>query len=69
MNADGTPGVAASVSAGASLGFLDDAGRIAITTGVVLLVIAGGLLFAGVRRRPAPSAPLGRPADATVAVA
>jgi hypothetical protein len=69
MNADGTPGVNASVSAGASLGFLDDAGRIAIASGVVLLVIAGALLVAGVRRRPAPSAPLGRASDASVAVA
>jgi hypothetical protein len=69
MNADGSPGVNASVSAGASLGFLDDAGRIAITTGVVLLVIAGGLLFAGVRRPP-EQMPLGRPVDpAAVAVA
>jgi hypothetical protein len=69
MNADGSPGVHAGVSAGASLGFLDDAGRVSITTGVVLLFIAGGLLYLGVRPRRDGGAPLGTLDQATVAVA
>jgi hypothetical protein len=69
MNADGSPGVHAGVSAGARLGFLGDAGRISITTGVVLLVIAGGLMYIGVRPRPGSGASLATPGHATVAPA
>ena len=67
MNADGSAGVDADLSAGASLGFLDEAGKISLTTGFVLLILAGGLLYAGVR--PRPSAPLGGTGPATVAAA
>jgi hypothetical protein len=63
MNADGSPGVHAGVSAGASLGFLDDAGRIAITTGVVLLILAGGLLYIGIRPRRGGGAAQPRPEE------
>ena len=67
MNADGSAGVDAGVSAGASLGFLDEAGKISLTTGFVLLFLAGGLLFAGVRPRRA--AALGGAGQAAVAAA
>ena len=67
MNADGTPGVDAGVSAGASLSFLDEAAKISLTTGFVLLIVAGGLLYIGVRTRP--GAPLGSTDQATVTVA
>lgn len=67
MNADGSAGVKAAISAGASLGFLDEAGKISLTTGFVLLILAGGLLFVGAR--PRRDAPLGYPGQATVAVA
>ena len=53
MNADGSRGVDASVEAGASVPFLDEAGWIAGGAGVLMLVLAGGLLFAAVRRPPA----------------
>jgi hypothetical protein len=67
MNADGSAGVDADLSAGASLGFLDEAGKISLTTGFVLLILAGGLLYAGVR--PGRSTPLGGTGQATVAAA
>jgi len=67
MNADGSAGVEAGISAGASLGFLDEAGKISLTTGFVLLILAGGLLFVGAR--PRRYAPLGDPGQATVTVA
>ena len=67
MNADGSAGVDADVSAGASLGFLDEAGKISLTTGFVLLFLAGGLLFAGVR--PRRDAALGSTGQAAVAAA
>jgi hypothetical protein len=51
MNADGSPGVDAGVSAGASLGWLDEAGWISLATGLILLAGAGGLLYLGVRPR------------------
>ena len=68
MNADGSTGVDTGVSAGASLGFLDDAGRIAITTGVVLLIGGLLLLFSGRPRRPLAS-PLGTTEHAAVTTA
>ena len=67
MNADGSAGVDAGISAGASLGFLDEAGKISLTTGFVLLILAGGLLYIGVR--PRRGAPLGGTDQATVTVA
>ena len=63
MNADGSPGVHAGVSAGASLGFLDDAGRIAITTGVLLFLLAAGLFYVGIRPPRDGAAPQLRPED------
>jgi hypothetical protein len=65
MNADASPGVDAGISAGAMVSWLDDAGWILAGTGTLLLVLAGGLLYAGVRpgrpgqrpEEPNPSAP------------
>lgn len=67
MNADGSAGVNTGISAGASLGFLDEAGKISLTTGFVLLFVAGGLLYVGARPRREGS--LGDMGRATVAVA
>jgi hypothetical protein len=67
MNADGSPGVDAGISAGARLGFLDEAGWISLGTGIALLAMAGGLLYVGVRRRD--GAALGDTDQATVTVA
>jgi hypothetical protein len=67
MNADGSAGVDTGIEAGASLGFLDEAGWISLGTGLVLLALAGGLLFVGVR--PRGGAPLGSTDQATVTVA
>jgi hypothetical protein len=49
MNADGSRGVDARVSAGAKVPFLAAVGWGAIGGGALLLVAAGGLLYAGVR--------------------
>jgi hypothetical protein len=64
MNADGSPGVDAGVSAGAQLGFLDELGWIGIGTGLLVLAGAAGFLYLGVRPprqrtpdEPNPSAP------------
>ena len=54
MNADGSPGVSADVSAGAELAFLEALGW-SLTGGGLLLLIAGGaLIVLGLRplRRP-----------------
>jgi hypothetical protein len=51
MNADGSRGVDAGVSAGVRLGWLDEAGLASLTTGFILLALAGGLVFVGVRSR------------------
>jgi len=58
MNADGSPGVDAGVSAGAMISWLDEAGWIVGGSGLLFLALAGGLLYAGVRppSRPAPPA-------------
>jgi hypothetical protein len=57
MNADGSAGVDAGVSAGARLPFLVWVGWGAVGGGLLLLVVAGGLMFVGLRaRRPAASA-------------
>jgi hypothetical protein len=50
MNADGSPGVDAGVSAGAKLGFLDELGWVGIGTGLLALAGAGGFLYLAVRR-------------------
>ena len=61
MNEDGSRGVDAGVSAGVRLGWLDEAGIASLSTGALLLVLAGGLLYLGVRPQrpdePKPSAP------------
>jgi hypothetical protein len=61
MNEDGSRGVDAEVSAGVRLGWLDEAGFVSLTTGAVLLLIAGALGALGVRRQrpeePKPFAP------------
>jgi hypothetical protein len=62
MNADGSTGVDASVSAGAELPWLDEAGWVSIGAGLLILAVAGGLVYVGVRRprderRPAAVAP------------
>jgi hypothetical protein len=67
MNADGSAGVDAGITAGASLGFIDEAGWISLGTGLALLALAGGLLFVGVR--PRGGTPLGSTDQATVTVA
>ena len=67
MNADGSAGVDAGISAGASIDWLDETGWISLGTGLFLLVIAGGLLYLGATTRP--GAPLGTPDQATVTVA
>jgi hypothetical protein len=67
MNADGSAGVDASISAGTRVGFLDEAGWISIGTGTLLLALAGGLLYLGVRPRRGSS--LGTPDQATITVA
>lgn len=50
MNADGSRGVDAGVSAGARLGFLPALGWSLLAGGVLLVLAAGGLLFLGTRR-------------------
>jgi hypothetical protein len=58
MNADGSKGVDARVSAGASVPFLDDLGY-SLTVASLLLLILGGTLLATVRLRRRPSSPDG----------
>jgi hypothetical protein len=52
MNEDGSRGVDAGISAGVRLGWLDEAGFVSLSTGFVLLLLAGGLVAVGVRSRP-----------------
>jgi hypothetical protein len=49
MNADGSPGVDAAVSAGVKLGFLDEAGWVLLGTGLLVLAGAAAFLYAGLR--------------------
>jgi hypothetical protein len=49
MNADGSPGVAADISAGAKLPFLTEVGWSAIGGGAILLIAAATLTLLGVR--------------------
>jgi hypothetical protein len=57
MNADGDAGVIADVSAGARVSFLDELGWAATGSGLLLLLVAGGLLTLGLRpsRRTLPT--------------
>jgi hypothetical protein len=50
MNADGSAGVDAAVSAGAEMPWLDEAGWTAIGGGLLILAVASGLIYVGVRR-------------------
>jgi hypothetical protein len=50
MNADGSAGVDAAVSAGAEMPWLDEAGWASIGAGLLLVAVAGGLIYVGVRR-------------------
>ena len=50
MNADGSPGVDAGISAGAKIPFLSELGWSAIGTGAVFVIAAAGLLVLGIRR-------------------
>jgi hypothetical protein len=56
MNADGSAGVDAGVSAGATADFLTPVAWGTLGGGVLLTAIAGGLLFAGLRRPKPPVA-------------
>jgi hypothetical protein len=68
MNADGSPGVDAGVRAGAHVAWLDTAGWGSLGGGVVLLLAAGALLYAGLRtpRPPRAGAETPGPLPATV---
>jgi hypothetical protein len=57
MNADGSRGVDADVSAGAKLPFLVPLAWSAIGGGIALLLAAGGLLYLGVRPPRQPQVP------------
>jgi hypothetical protein len=66
MNADGSPGVDADISAGAKVPFLDELGWTLVGSGALALAVGLGLLVLGIRRPRGPSgtAPVGRPAPA-----
>lgn len=59
MNADGSPGVAADISAGAKIPFLEELGWSAIGGGLLLVVATAGLIVLAVRppRNPSGKAP------------
>jgi hypothetical protein len=60
MNADGSPGVDAGISAGGKIPFLSELGWSAIGTGAVFLIATAGLLVLGIRRpRNRPGAEAG----------
>jgi hypothetical protein len=66
MNADGSLGVDADISAGADVPFLNELGWTALGSGAFVLVIGIALLVAGIRRpdKPSGSAPVGDTAPA-----
>jgi hypothetical protein len=66
MNADGSRGVDADISAGAKVPFLQELGWILAGTGGVALVIGVGLMVLGIRRprNPSGTAPVGDAAPA-----
>lgn len=66
MNADGSAGVDAGVSAGATVDFLTPAAWGTLGGGVLLAAIAGGLLFAGLRRPKPPVADQRRSASSVI---
>ena len=59
MNADGSRGVNARVSAGASVPLVDDLGYGFSIASLVLVLLGGTLLAEAFRRRPRPSSPDG----------
>lgn len=61
MNADGSPAVDAGVSAGAKLPILAALGWGALGGGLLLLVVAGGLMFLGLRARTVETVHARRP--------
>jgi hypothetical protein len=67
MNADGSLGVDADVSAGADIPFLNELGWTALGSGSFALVLGIGLIVLGVRRPKGPTgtAPIGGAAPAT----
>jgi hypothetical protein len=66
MNADGSPGVDADISAGAKVPFLDELGWTLVGGGGLALVIGVGLMVLGIRRpgNPSGTAPVGGAAPA-----
>ncbi|UGS37710.1 hypothetical protein DSM104329_04131 [Capillimicrobium parvum] len=56
MNADGSPDVEASISAGAKLPFLDEVGWVALGGGIALVILATGLIVLGTRPPSGPAA-------------
>ena len=56
MNADGSAGVDADISAGAEVPFLDEIGWTAVGSGAFVLIVGVALLVMGIRR---PSNPTG----------
>jgi hypothetical protein len=66
MNADGSLGIDADISAGADIPFLDELGWSAIGSGAFALIIGAGLIALGIRRPNTPSgtAPVGGAAPA-----
>jgi hypothetical protein len=59
MNADGSRGVDARVSAGASVPFLDDLGYGLSAASMALVILGGALIGEALRRRRRPSSPAG----------
>jgi hypothetical protein len=68
MNADGSPGVDAGVKAGANVPFLDEVAWISLGSGALLLLLSGGLIYAGART-PRPPRPQAEPAGPVPAAA
>jgi hypothetical protein len=66
MNADGSRGIAADVSAGAKVSFLDELGWSLVGVGTFLVLAAGGLIALAIRRprNPGGQALIGGPAAA-----